>query len=287
MARLFKNKTAEDASLRYENETLVIKANTELELTEYWTTTKINGCDDLIAYLAQGVDKYQLNDGSTDLNVNQALELLRGWKEPGPMPVKNIDTQGLDPETALSCTEFIEVGVHSGEPVSEGLISYPFPVDVAAARYVMDDSHYEYGDKFDVFGIPAGDPAIGGVTAPASQGDTSVHVSSTVFQYARHGMYLKFQGHDDEYRIESMDSEAGTVELMAPLEQAAGAGETIQVRRPFLINGWVTESILYPIGDLTSGSSKMDAGDSIRIRYYHKTTPTEDYVLPFALAMLF
>jgi hypothetical protein len=204
-----------------------------------------------------------------------------------PIPVKVIDTQGLDPATALSCTEFVEVEIHSGEAVSEGIISYPFPVDVAAARYVMDDTHYEYGDKFDVFGIPAGDPAIGGVTAPASQGDTSVHVSSTVFQYSRAGMYLKFQGHNDEYRIESVDSVAGTVELMAPLEQAVGAGETIQVRRPFLINGWVTESILYPIGDLTSGSSKLSAGDGIRIRYYHKTTPTEDYVLPFALAMLF
>jgi hypothetical protein len=287
MARLFKNKTAEDVSLRYENETLVIKANTELELTEYWTTTKINSCDDLIAYLAQGVDKYQLNDGSNDLTVNQSLELLRGWKEPGPMPVKNIDTQGLDPETALSCTEFVEVGVETGEEVSEGLISYPFPVDVAAARYVMEDPHYEYGDKFDVFGIPAGDPAIGGVTAPAAQGDTSINISSTVFQYSRAGMYLKFQGHNDEYRIESMDASAETVELMAPLEEAVGAGETIHVRRPFLINGWVCKNLIYPIGDLTSGSSELSANDMIRIRYYHKTTPTEDYVLPFALAMLF
>jgi len=202
-------------------------------------------------------------------------------------PVKVIDVQGLDPETALSCTEFVEVQVETGEKVSEGIVSYPFPVDVAAARYVMEDPHYEYGDKFDVFGIPAGDPAIGGVTAPASQGDTSVHVSSTVFQYSRAGMYLKFQGHDDEYRIESMDAQAGTVELMAPLEAAVGAGETVHVRRPFLINGWVCKNLIYPIGDLTSGSSELSANDAIRIRYYHKTTPTEDYILPFALAMLF
>lgn len=179
------------------------------------------------------------------------------------------------------------MAVTSGEAMSEGIVSYPFPVDVAAARYVMEDPHYEYGDKFDVFGIAAGDPAIGGVTAPATQGDTSVHVSSTVFQYAKPGLYLKFQGHDDEYRIESMDAEAGTVELMTPLETAVGAGETIHVRRPFLINGWVCKNLIYAIGDLTSGSSELNANDVIRIRYYHKTTPTEDYVLPFALAMLF
>ena len=205
----------------------------------------------------------------------------------GPMSVKLVDTEGLDPKTASSCTEFIEVEVHEGEPVSEGMISYPFPVDVAAARYVMDDPHYEYGDKFDVFGIPAGDPAIGYVTSAVDQGDTEVSVIASVFQYARPGMYLKFQGHDDEYRIESMDRVAGTVELMAPLEQSIVAGETVHVRRPFLINGWVSERILYPVGDLTSGSSELSAGDVMRIRYYHKTTPTEDYVLPFALAMLF
>jgi hypothetical protein len=204
-----------------------------------------------------------------------------------PASVKVIDTQGLDPNTATSCTEFIEVQVTSGESVSEGIISYPFPVDVAAARYVMEDSRYEYGDKFDVFGIADGDPAIGGVTAPAAQGATSVHVSPTVFQYSKPGLYLKFQGHADEYRIESMNAVAGTVELMAPLEAAVGAGETIHVRRPFLINGWVVKNLVYAIGDLTSGSSELNAHDSIRIRYYHKTTPNTTYVLPFALAMLF
>lgn len=205
----------------------------------------------------------------------------------GPMSVRLVDTQGLDPKTAVSCTEFIEVEVHEGEPISEGLISYPFPIDVAAARYVMEDPHYEYGDKFDVFGIPAGDPAIGYATAAGSQGDTEVSVSPTVFQYARLGMYLKFQGHVDEYRIESMDPVAGTVELMAPLEQSLVAGETIHVRRPFLINGWVCRNLIYPIGDLTSGSSQLNANDVMRIRYFHKTMPATDYVLPFALAMLF
>ena len=210
-----------------------------------------------------------------------------GEESTDPQPVRVIDTEGLDPNTATSCTEFIEVQVETGEPVSEGAVSYPFPVDVAAARYVMEDPHYEYGDKFDVFGIPATDPAIAGVTSPAAQGDTSIHVSSSLFQYAKPGLYLKFQNHADEYRIESMDAENGTVELMAPLEQAVAAGQTIHVRRPFLINGWVCKNLVYPIGDLTSGSSELNAGDSIRIRVYHKTTPTEDYVLPFALAMLF
>lgn len=202
-------------------------------------------------------------------------------------PVKVIDTEGLDPATATSCTEFVEVEVTSGESVSEGLVAYSFPVDVAAARYVMEDPHYEYGDKFDVFGIPAGDPAIGYLPSASSQGDTEVSVSPTVFQYAKPGLYLKFQGHSGEYRIESMDPVAGTVELMSPLEQGVVAGETIHVRRPFLINGWVCKNLLYGIGDLTSGSSKLSPNDMIRIRYFHKTTPTESYVLPFALAMLF
>jgi hypothetical protein len=202
-------------------------------------------------------------------------------------PVKVVDTEGLDPTKATTCTEFIEVEVEANEPVSEGMISYPFPVDVAAARYVMEDPHYEYGDKFDVFGISAGDPAIGYATGAGSQGDTEVAVSATVFQYSRPGMYLKFQGHADEYRIESMDPVAGTVELMAPLEQGIVAGETAHVRRPFLVNGWVCKNLIYPIGDLTSGSSKLNANDVMRIRYFHKTTPTESYKLPFALAMMF
>lgn len=202
-------------------------------------------------------------------------------------PVKVIDTEGLDPATATSCTEFVEVEVNPSESVSEGSISYPFPVDVAAARYVMEDPHYEYGDKFDVFGIPAGDPAIGGVGVDAESEQTYVFVSSTVFQYVKPGLYLKFANHDGEYRIESVDPENSKIELMTPLEADVPLGTLIQVRRPFLINGWVCKNLLYAIGDMTSGSSKLNAGDSIRIRYYHKTTPTESYTLPFALAMLF
>lgn len=204
-----------------------------------------------------------------------------------PLSVKQVDTSGLDPETAENCTEGIDFEVKSGVNPTVKNLSYPFPIDAVACRYVFDNPEWELGDKFDAFGIADGDPAIGAVTAPATIDDFTINVSPTVFQYLRVGYFVKFEGHDDEYRVGSMDAVAGTITLMTALKAAVSAGETIQPRRPFAFNIRVHKDVLYPVGDLTSGSSVMPSGKIMRIRYFHKTTPTTDYEMSCDLVQYF
>ena len=205
---------------------------------------------------------------------------------------KPVDAEGIDPDTALSCTDCHDFTVKAGQPMTEEIITYPFPVDVAAARYVVDEEQagWQHGDKFDVFGIPAGDPSVDGVTAPVAQGETVLPVSGSFWSAqvgGKHGLYVKFTGHADEYRVKAINTGNSTIELMTPLAQAVGAGEGVKVRRPFMTNARVRKNVLYPMGDLTSGSSKLDANDGLRIRYYPKTQPAADFDLGFDLATLF
>jgi len=205
----------------------------------------------------------------------------------GPTPVKQVDTEGLDPDVAENCTEGVDIDVESGVNPTVKNLSYPFPIDAVACRYVFDNDEWEHGDKFDAFGISAGDPAIGAVTSPVSIDDTVINVSPTVFQYLRAGYFVKFQDGDEEYRVGALDEVAGTITLLSAITEAVSAGKTIHPRRPFAFNIRVHKNILYPVGDLTAGSSIMDTGSILRIRYYHKTDPTSNYQIACDLIQYF
>lgn len=81
MARILKNYTNEEISIICNQKEIVIPANDSYDLTETFTLSQLMDSDSLLAIIAQGIDKYQLNDGNNDLTVSQALELVKGWKE--------------------------------------------------------------------------------------------------------------------------------------------------------------------------------------------------------------
>jgi hypothetical protein len=74
--RLFKNKTASSIRLEDHSPYINIEASSSTELTEFWTLPDIQNSPQLVALLSQGTDKYQLNDGSIDLTVIQALNMV-------------------------------------------------------------------------------------------------------------------------------------------------------------------------------------------------------------------
>jgi hypothetical protein len=201
---------------------------------------------------------------------------------------KIVDTEGLDPDQAITCTEGLKVPITNGQALTTFDFSKPFPVDVTAAEYFVDYDGWHRDDYFEAFGIASGDPLIGALTAAAALDDTVINVSPTVFENARPGMFLEFQGHADvPYCINSMDSGAGTVTLCRGLEQAVGAGSEVRPRRPFILNKAVKKNAQRRVGDLQSGSSALNANDTIRIYYHHGVTPTVDDYINFVLIYLF
>lgn len=204
-----------------------------------------------------------------------------------PILVRQADVSGLDPDTALNCTEFVVVETVIGESVSAKHFMWPFPIDIVAARYLIQHPQYEFGDKFDVCGIPPGDATVGVVTTPVVAGNKIVPVNETIFKYVRNGIFVKFNNNDEEYRVDSVNAEAGVITLIDELEHDVVSLEEIKLRRPFVIDGWVHSGVLYPIGDLTSGSSVLEKHAQLRIRYFHKTIPTEVFQIPFSLVTYF
>lgn len=96
--RLLKNKTAEDLKLDDMDPGIVVAANSEEDLSVNWQPWQLTASAQLIEAIGQGVDKYQLNDGTNDLSVSDAINLLRGISEPMPLSsMGNIPVETLKP----------------------------------------------------------------------------------------------------------------------------------------------------------------------------------------------
>lgn len=199
----------------------------------------------------------------------------------GPLLVQLDETNGLDSNIALSCTEDVSIDVLAGQSISEGFFEMPFLVDIVAAQYYMYETDWVKGDSFNVEGLAVGDPAVGVVAETASSGQSEVIVSDTVFAYTRAGLALEFDGDASlkTYRIASMDSALNKVTLMRNLENELIAGTVVRVRRVFMPHVRVLKETLDTIGGLNAGSSVLAIGDKLRIRYHHEVEPTTTYKL--------
>lgn len=77
MARIFKNKTDSEVEIRYANTILPIAAQSQADLSNTFEMWQLAASESLLLLLGQGTDKYQLNDGASDLTVAQAIDLIR------------------------------------------------------------------------------------------------------------------------------------------------------------------------------------------------------------------
>lgn len=80
MARILKNKTGSEISITYENLTLIVDGYSQSDLSDVFKNHELAACDELIELLGQGIDKYQLNDGTIDLSVARAIDLIKGFQ---------------------------------------------------------------------------------------------------------------------------------------------------------------------------------------------------------------
>jgi len=81
MARIFKNKTDAEVGVRCGNTTQTIAAHDQYDLSLTFSLPQLAACDQLVELLGQGVDTYQLNDGTSDLSVANAVDLLRNTSQ--------------------------------------------------------------------------------------------------------------------------------------------------------------------------------------------------------------
>lgn len=77
--RLLKNKTQQSAVVSYENVSVEIPANGQVDLSEIFEPWQLASSESLLQLLAQGEDKFQLNDGQRDLTLSEAVDLVRGY----------------------------------------------------------------------------------------------------------------------------------------------------------------------------------------------------------------
>jgi hypothetical protein len=76
--RLFKNKTINEVAIQCDNQTLLIPGGGQADLSLEFTAPQLQACDGLVELLGQGLTKYALDDGSGELSVAKAIDLIRG-----------------------------------------------------------------------------------------------------------------------------------------------------------------------------------------------------------------
>lgn len=81
MMRILKNKTDETVHITCENLTQTIAGHNQADLAAVFLPWQLAACDHLVELLAQGPDKFQLNDGATDLSMVDAIDLVRGYTQ--------------------------------------------------------------------------------------------------------------------------------------------------------------------------------------------------------------
>lgn len=99
MARILKNKTAEMVSVSYANVTVEIDATSQKDLAETFEAWQLAASESLLLLLGQGTDKYQLNDGTNDLTVSQAIDLVRGYAPPVQHVVADLPLPTVKPNS--------------------------------------------------------------------------------------------------------------------------------------------------------------------------------------------
>jgi len=85
MARILKNKTDNDLKLTDQSPGITVSANSQSDLSEWWQPWQLAGSNQLLDALGLGTDSYQLNDGTNDLTVAQAVDLIRGFYQALPL----------------------------------------------------------------------------------------------------------------------------------------------------------------------------------------------------------
>ena len=96
MIRILKNKTDADIGITYGNVTLNIPAHDEADMALTFLPWQLAAINALVLYLAEGTDKYQLNDGTSDLEAVSAIDLIRGYN-PGPKQGDGIPVIAMKP----------------------------------------------------------------------------------------------------------------------------------------------------------------------------------------------
>lgn len=85
MARILKNKTSEECFVTHGTRSVGVSAGDQVDLSDFFALFELASSDSLIELLGQGTSKYVLNDGSRDLSVSEAFDLIRGFSQKNPI----------------------------------------------------------------------------------------------------------------------------------------------------------------------------------------------------------
>ena len=133
MIRILKNKTNEDVEVTYGTTTVVVEKSNQRDLAETFLPWQLAAIDNLIVLLSQGTDKYQLNDGTSDLDMVSAIDLIRGYA--GAIQRVNIIGASTTLPVSALLTLSLVADDRFNDPSPPSVLLFKIPVPISLRPY--------------------------------------------------------------------------------------------------------------------------------------------------------
>jgi len=193
-------------------------------------------------------------------------------------PVKEIDTSGLNPDTAntkLKGYEFVADGKTEGEGAWTNFdFSFPYDVDVLMGEGIAPPDGAD-GDEMEFYVAP--DLIVGQVAADASSGQPDIYFNASALQNLKPGFFVRIgAATDDLHEIGSIDYTTGKVTLTSDLEEAKTTDDYVLRTIKYCESISMTPGEVLNLGGQTSGSVFIPASTTLRVRYYNTQSTDTD-----------
>lgn len=195
--------------------------------------------------------------------------------------VKKVDTDKLEPTSAVTLEEGFVIDVNSGVTEAEHAFSFPFSIEPLGAEMLADYPSVNRLDYYQVVIILATDPAIGIVTANGVIGDTIINVSGTVINNVKLNYLVKFGADINEYRVKAIGN--NTITLFTGLVNTINVGDIVKIRIPITFNRYIYPNEINKIGDWSEGAKNIPANFIVRSKIFFNSATSQAFKIPYTV----
>lgn len=209
----------------------------------------------------------ELPDADEDI-LNLIVSTHNGEMERNPELVKiaeedykaaEVATQGHFQSTVID----IET---TGDEVVEKDISFPYPVSLFSAEWLVDAEHK--GDRSEFHIAP--NTIVGAIIAPVDISSNEFSVSPTVLENMQLGYHIKIGSSDDLGRVSKIDLVNKTISVENPVSEAFDAGEYVKMTIKVVDYWRFTATGFNSVGESKIGASYIPPNTILRMVYYNE-----------------
>lgn len=218
------------------------------------------------------------NEDTADL-----ADFVANWKDRGNRNINPDNTGIFKGSNCRPREETIDISTTNNTNPTVFEKTFVYSINFICAYTFANWEEFDKRDYFNLFFYPCSQGAIGIVTEEAQSGQTIVKVSSTVLVCAIPGDFVKIGSEDHWYQVKTVGTDS--IELTENLNYTKSVDDAVYIRVYLINKGYLLPNTKQYWGEKYIGFNHICVGATMRLEYYHYTTPTSAW--NFWLSMLY